>query len=798
MAKLNQIFNVAEYWHAYAQFDEGAVREHVKMLHQLAAGLDGKFVVAVFYSNPNGEDAKGGSVEHFYVGDDEAMVDAIMAHAETPNANVYVLPNLMRKTLERGKKGSEADVVAVLAIVADQDSDTGNAGDLPVVPDYTVESSPGNYQAWWLLDEPLSMERGKDLARAMTAASNSDSCSSDMAHVWRVPGTINWPNAKKIARGRSKHPKDVRIDLPWSGALTEVSALAEKLAPWANAAVKKDIMAISATDVDADDIPKGVALMLAANDVGDRSAHAARVVERMAFEGMPADKAKAAFLSATGNWFARYDGKDPGRDFDRAWAKFGAEHAETIARAAGVGDALVAKAKAKALLAVNDNDVGHDSRTVAPSPQDTSDKPVGPETIMDPFSPAAVGGTIATVARWITGTAIIPSEQLSLAAAITLFGGLFGSRALTVTEAGVNVYTVITVHTAGGKGWPAAAIRKLADKVYPGAVSGGDPTSDSAIERMLRRNSSTVLVMDEFGITLQGVNQKKHDAISDSIRKFILKVYDQGNSSFDGKAYARSDTKGDDSPLEKPALNIFGMTTIETLSKGLTPGLLSDGFLNRFMFLSAPRPDGDPVPPSLDRTRDVPDTLVRELKRSLEAFPVKPEELGRAAKEKYKVPVEGGNDGVAKALLDAIFRWQTDRRWSLHETQLRARCLENTLRMATLRAISLNPHKPVVTFADLRWAWSVVKASVDNMEVIIAGSSGGAHEELRAAILEVIRKSKDGQQHRAKIIRVAGVKSATLAEYNAAVDWLIVAGLVEDISSKQDKALLKAVEQSES
>jgi len=42
-----------------SSFDEPAVREDVEMLHRLARGLQGKFVVSTFFANPSGED-KGG------------------------------------------------------------------------------------------------------------------------------------------------------------------------------------------------------------------------------------------------------------------------------------------------------------------------------------------------------------------------------------------------------------------------------------------------------------------------------------------------------------------------------------------------------------------------------------------------------------------------------------------------------------------------------------------------------------------------------------------------------------------
>lgn len=326
------------------------------MLHQLANGLSGKFVVSTFFANPTGEDRAGGVISHHAVGDVDGTVDAVMAHADTPHANVYICPNLMRTTLERGKKGGESDVVAVLALVADLDDDTGRSGAMPIEPDYVVESSPGNYQCFILLDAPLSVADAKPLARSLKLAANADHCTVDMAHVWRVPGGLNWPNAKKLARGRPSEPAAVTIAELWDGEVTPVASLRASLASWSVTETLSSSVTIGdlpkASDVQVGDTS---AEMLAANDVGDRSAHAAKVVEQLAFDGLTAEQSCAAFLAATGDWFARYEGKDAAADFARLWGKFGAHHAEErIAGAAAVAG-LVAKRVGKELIAANDN-----------------------------------------------------------------------------------------------------------------------------------------------------------------------------------------------------------------------------------------------------------------------------------------------------------------------------------------------------------------------------------------------------------------------------------------------------------
>ncbi|RVD64091.1 DUF3987 domain-containing protein, partial [Mesorhizobium sp. M7A.F.Ca.ET.027.03.2.1] len=328
--------------HKEASTDSAAeVRVHVETLHQLAAGIDGVLVVSTFHASIVADDDRPGTITHHPIGDVDGMVDAIAAHLDTPGANVYVGLQVMQKGIARGKRGTEADIVAVLGLVADMDGDTGKVGDLPIEPNIILETSPGNGQPFWLFDRALTPGEAKPLAVALKRATGSDHGTADIAHVWRVPGTMNWPNRKKLERGRSPDPVSVIVAQGWDGSLTSVEALTDALAPWMHAAAECTPVAVGdLPDAASLDVGEKAAAFLAANEVGDRSAHAARVVEQLAFDGHTAESALALFLAASGDWLAKYATEELARkDFARCWGKHGAKHGEQReAAAAMVGD----------------------------------------------------------------------------------------------------------------------------------------------------------------------------------------------------------------------------------------------------------------------------------------------------------------------------------------------------------------------------------------------------------------------------------------------------------------------------
>lgn len=741
-----------------AAFDEAAIRTHIQMLHSLANGVDGVLVTSVYFADPTGDSDAPGAVTHHAIGDVDGMVDAITAHATTPNANVFTGLQVMRKGLPRGKRGGKADIAAVLGLVVDLDADTGKTGQMPVEPNTVLETSTGNFQPFLLFDRAISAAEAKPMAAALKRATGSDHGTADVAHVWRIPGTLNWPNRKKLERGRSPEPISVVVDLAWDGALTSVDELRAAIEPWALAPTGHSSVTIGdLPSIEGVELPKRAAEMLAALDVGDRSAWASKVVEQLAFDGLTAEQACAAFLSATGNWFERYATKDAIADFRRTWAKFGLPHIEERESSAELSTAFIEKnAGNRAPVAANDN-----------APADLSSTP---QMHPDPFTPKAAGGLLAEIATWVNKTAIVPVPELSLAAAIALLGGCFGKKAIGPTNAGVNIYFATLLATAGGKGHPPKAIRALGDLCgAQGAVSNGDPTSYAAIERMLRKSISTVAVLDEFGILLQDINGKNQNSASASIRKMLLAIFDQSNSVFDGRIYASVETKKDDGPLVGPALTVLAMTTPSTLYAGLSAASVADGFINRFIFVTGTRDENGIRVPSLDVDLKPPTTIVAALQRAITDFPKPP-----AGSTKAKVPFEGGEQGDAYRRWGEIFMWQHRPGWDETYNDINGRAAENTVRLATIRAISRDAQNPAVSLDDVEWAWAIVYRSI---ELIANGvtrhMSSSPAEGLRKCVVEILREAPDCTIAYSALLRRKGVRGSALREVDEALQYLI-------------------------
>jgi hypothetical protein len=141
----------------------------------------------------------------YRIDDVERMIHVAMGDCAAGH-NVYIEIRTVRADLTGRRRGSLNDTRWVFALVVDSDNDTGKGWTPTLIPSMTVETSPGNFQYWYFLEIAVDGETGKALGRRLKAAAKADSNTGVVTQPYRVAGTTNYPNAKKIARGRVVTP----------------------------------------------------------------------------------------------------------------------------------------------------------------------------------------------------------------------------------------------------------------------------------------------------------------------------------------------------------------------------------------------------------------------------------------------------------------------------------------------------------------------------------------------------------------------------------------------------------------
>src|SRR5262249_52601761 len=137
----------------------------------------------------------------FEIGDVELMVETAVGDA-TAGHNVYLEARTVREGLRGNKRGGLEDTARVFGLVADCDADKDRGGDITVKPSLAVETSPGNFQLWYLFTHAILAEQARAIGDAIRTSSGTDQDTGVITQCYRVPGTPNFPSRKKQARGR--------------------------------------------------------------------------------------------------------------------------------------------------------------------------------------------------------------------------------------------------------------------------------------------------------------------------------------------------------------------------------------------------------------------------------------------------------------------------------------------------------------------------------------------------------------------------------------------------------------------
>jgi KaiC/GvpD/RAD55 family RecA-like ATPase len=184
--------------------DTHQISAFIKMLHDAAAPLQGKGKLCVVSITHHADDSSAPITETamFNIGDHQKTIAWIEAN-QANGRNFYAPLAVYALDAERQKT---ENVIAVLGTIADFD-DTNAASyrdRLPAMPDFVTETSPGRYQAGFIFEHPQEdMSKAKALATTLRDFAHCDDCTTNINQLWRIPGTVNYPNSKKIAKGRN-------------------------------------------------------------------------------------------------------------------------------------------------------------------------------------------------------------------------------------------------------------------------------------------------------------------------------------------------------------------------------------------------------------------------------------------------------------------------------------------------------------------------------------------------------------------------------------------------------------------
>lgn len=413
---------------------------------------------------------------------------------------------------------------------------------------------------------------------------------------------------------------------------------------------------------------------------------------------------------------------------------------------------------------------------VEPQPTDRSfDTIRAPRGVVDPFYLPNQGGLIEEISQYILETSRAPVPEFATIASICFLSAFFGRRYVTPTELGLNIYMIGIAGPGFGKDHPRRAIEMLGHSAGMSHLIGpNDVTSDSAIEKVVRRRPCFVMPFDEVGVLFQSMGGKNAASWARSIRKSLLELYSKSTAVWTGKEKAdeKQDSSGD--PVWFPTVSMLGMSTPTEFYAGITESNFGDGFMARLTIIGA---DNQPKRQNGKSLLKTPTLLVESLKKAYVAAPTKGNLAVAAARDAKQKPTmhmcEWGPG--AESRWKEYEQWQIDYMFDKPEYEgIVGRTAEQTLKIATVRAIGRSPAKPIVELEDVEYGYAIVQRSIDMIDDgVRKHMSSSEFETLHKAILgHVEAAGKDGITF-SVLRRKKGIAAAKNQDYDGAIKYLI-------------------------
>lgn len=350
-------------------------------------------------------------------------------------------------------------------------------------------------------------------------------------------------------------------------------------------------------------------------------------------------------------------------------------------------------------------------------------------------------GLVGRIVDWIEASAMYPSRELALGAAIGIVATIAGRGFKGLAGARTNFYMVSLAPSGFGKDHAPSCIYSLAKKAGLERFIGPSKfMSASALRNTLVDRPSILCIQDEFGGILRQINGPKVSPHDEAIRTDLLGFYSRAKDFYAGAAYAALK----EVRIFNPNLSILGVSTPSDFWSAVTSARGSDGFLPRFLLFNAEGTKPGRVKP-VKSVEEPPIELVEDLQAIYSAACGDGNlagALATGAHDKKATQVDC-TDGASKlfdefdARILAAQELGDERR-----APFLSRALEHAAKLALTAAVGDNPGEPVIELAHMQWAtelaWVSTCAMIQEAESKIADND---RQRVYNQIYDLVRKA---------------------------------------------------------
>ena len=387
-----------------------------------------------------------------------------------------------------------------------------------------------------------------------------------------------------------------------------------------------------------------------------------------------------------------------------------------------------------------------DAKVFEPPPAKVA--PVAPwkkaEPVAAPFKRKSVSleprGAVGKLTQYINETSIRPQPILALAAALCAIGTLAGRKYRSPSNLRTNLYAISLADSGAGKNHS----RQIIDRIFSdflGAekkIGGSKIASGSGLLSALHRSPSILFQIDEFGMFLGAMLDKRGPKHLIEIMSHMTELFTSSNLTYHGIEYADQRDRPRQE-IVQPCLSVYGTTVPNHFWKALESSNAVDGSLARFLvFESEENYPDDQNAPEKDPPADLIDLLTR-----INAG------IGGIASM-----LDGGHtpelmhasydDAATKMIKDQ--KLDTTKKLRALEgtpfTSFWARRDELTIKVAMIHAIGCDPENPIINTYDVEFARFIVDRSINQLvDGVERYVSDNAAENFSKRVIEIVRKA---------------------------------------------------------
>jgi Protein of unknown function (DUF3987) len=362
-----------------------------------------------------------------------------------------------------------------------------------------------------------------------------------------------------------------------------------------------------------------------------------------------------------------------------------------------------------------------------------------------------VDGLLGEIRDWILETSPFPNKPLAVMAAYATLSAPCGGRLYSPTGLGLNLYLAMLAPSGAGKNAPLTAVAKI---LHAAGLTEMHQTAKaftiSGFEQcLIDAKGSCVATADEIAENLLAkILSKKSMSTELAMKTFLMELSGQeiDSAPFALLKRARNGAGTVQSVITEisgASFTLIGASTPAKLYEALTGGVVSDGFLNRFLIL-----EGDPQPERenvVEETIPVPASVIEGLQTLATAGHISGSHHMPALGHmwpKFERRRAGWTPDAKERADELGEQVRSVQRAEPPFVGLYARIKPNVIKLATLLAVSRDPAAPVVEDQDIDDAAAMVLESVSTtIEGVKAHVSDSDHYARVKKIRKIIRDS---------------------------------------------------------